>query len=151
MNEQLFHPIRMSLRWLVTNLTCGGLMIALKFLTPNIPRLETVKVPPWNSWGWSLPSRAFAARDATSELIDDKPCTRKWWQSKASSEMAKCGMVSCEIASCEMAGCEMASCEMASCEMTSCEMASCKISICKIPISNYPSAQWQSATKLTAK
>ena len=26
---------------------CGGLMIALKFLTPNIPRLETENVPPW--------------------------------------------------------------------------------------------------------
>ena len=26
--------------------TCGGLMIAEKFLMPNIPRLDTVKVPP---------------------------------------------------------------------------------------------------------
>jgi len=25
---------------------CGGLMIAVKFFTPNIPRFEMVKVPP---------------------------------------------------------------------------------------------------------
>lgn len=26
---------------------CGGLMMAEKFLTPNIPKLEMVNVPPW--------------------------------------------------------------------------------------------------------
>ena len=52
---------------------CGGLMMAEKFLIPNMPRFETVMVPPWNSCGWSLPSRAFAASDFTSLLIWTMP------------------------------------------------------------------------------
>jgi len=28
-------------------ITCGGLMIAEKLFTPNIPRFEMVNVPPW--------------------------------------------------------------------------------------------------------
>lgn len=52
---------------------CGGLMIALKCVTSNIPRLETVKVPPWNSCGCNFPSRALAASDLTSFEIDSMP------------------------------------------------------------------------------
>ena len=33
---------------------CGGLMTAEKFLIPNIPRLEMVKVPPWNCGVYTL-------------------------------------------------------------------------------------------------
>lgn len=42
---------------------CGGLMTALNSLMPNMPRFDTLTVPPWNSSGFSLPSRA---RDASS-------------------------------------------------------------------------------------
>lgn len=52
---------------------CGGLMIAQKCVTSNIPRLDTVKVPPWNSCGWSFPSRALAAKLLTSFEIDSMP------------------------------------------------------------------------------
>lgn len=52
---------------------CGGLMIALKCVTSNIPKLETVKVPPWNSCGCNFPSRALAASDFTSFEIDSIP------------------------------------------------------------------------------
>lgn len=48
-------------------------MIAQKCVTSNIPRLETVKVPPWNSCGCNLPSRALAASDLTSLEIDSIP------------------------------------------------------------------------------
>ena len=54
-------------------LTWGGLMIAEKFFTPNIPRFETVIVPPWNSWGCSLFSRALTAKVFMSELISWRP------------------------------------------------------------------------------
>lgn len=52
---------------------CGGLMIALKWVTLNMPRLETVKVPPWNSCGCNFPSRALAASAFTSCEIDSMP------------------------------------------------------------------------------
>lgn len=52
---------------------CGGLMIAQNCVTLNMPKFEMVKVPPWNSCGWSLPSRAFAASDLTSCEIDSTP------------------------------------------------------------------------------
>lgn len=48
-------------------------MIAQKCVTSNIPRLETVKVPPWNSCGCNFPSRALAANDLTSFEIDSIP------------------------------------------------------------------------------
>lgn len=48
-------------------------MMAQKCDTSNIPRLETVKVPPWNSDGCSFPSRALAASDLTSFEIDSMP------------------------------------------------------------------------------
>lgn len=38
--------------------TCGGLMIAANCSTPNMPRLDIVKVPESKSVGLSLPSRA---------------------------------------------------------------------------------------------
>ena len=57
---------------------CGGLMIALKCVTPNIPKLETLKVPPWNSCGWSLPSRALAAKLLTSFEILINPLRSAW-------------------------------------------------------------------------
>lgn len=34
---------------------CGGLITAEKLLIPNMPKLEIVKVPPWNSCGCSFP------------------------------------------------------------------------------------------------
>lgn len=40
---------------------------------PNIPRFETVIVPPWNSCGCSLPSRALAANSLINLLISTKP------------------------------------------------------------------------------
>lgn len=52
---------------------CGGLMIALKCVTSNIPKLDTVKVPPWNSCGCNFPSRALAASDLTSFEMDSIP------------------------------------------------------------------------------
>lgn len=48
-------------------------MMALKCVTSNMPKLETVKVPPWNSCGCNLPSRALAARALTSLEIDSMP------------------------------------------------------------------------------
>ena len=42
--------------------TWGGLMTAENSVMPNMPRLEMVKEPPWNSWSWSFPSLARAAR-----------------------------------------------------------------------------------------
>jgi hypothetical protein len=38
------------------------MMAVNSVIEPNMPRLETVKVPPWYSRGWSLPSRALPAR-----------------------------------------------------------------------------------------
>lgn len=58
--------------------TWGGLITAEKFLIPNIPRLEMVKVPPWNSCGLSLPERAFSARSATVWLMSCSPYTLSW-------------------------------------------------------------------------
>lgn len=52
---------------------CGGLMMAQKCDTPNIPKLLTVNVPPWNSAGCNLPSRALAANALTSCEIDSIP------------------------------------------------------------------------------
>ena len=52
---------------------CGGLMIAEKLLTPNIPKLETVKVPPESSSGLSLPSRALPAISLTEVEMSSKP------------------------------------------------------------------------------
>ena len=54
--------------------TWGGLMTAEKFLMSNMPKLETVKVPPWNSCGFSLPFLAASARRTTSALISTRPC-----------------------------------------------------------------------------
>mmetsp|Transcript_9016 Transcript_9016/g.28346 ORF Transcript_9016/g.28346 Transcript_9016/m.28346 type:complete len:200 (-) Transcript_9016:333-932(-) len=52
---------------------CGGLIIAVKCLTPNMPRLETVNVPPWNSSGLSLLARARAASSLVSAAICARP------------------------------------------------------------------------------
>lgn len=52
---------------------CGGLMIAEKFLIPNIPKLEIVIVPPWNSCGCNFPSLALTASALTSLLICTMP------------------------------------------------------------------------------
>lgn len=41
---------------------CGGLMMAVKFLMPNIPKLEILKDPPWYSLGLSLLILARAAK-----------------------------------------------------------------------------------------
>mmetsp|Transcript_10498 Transcript_10498/g.42447 ORF Transcript_10498/g.42447 Transcript_10498/m.42447 type:complete len:227 (+) Transcript_10498:549-1229(+) len=52
---------------------CGGLMTAENSVTPNMPRLETEQVPPWNSCGLSLPSRARPARSRISAEIVERP------------------------------------------------------------------------------
>ena len=39
----------------------GELMIAVNCFTPYMPRLDMVKVPPWNSCGCNLPAFAFSA------------------------------------------------------------------------------------------
>ena len=52
---------------------CGGLITAAKFSMPNIPRLETVKVPPESSGGVICPSRTRAARARVSEAIWRSP------------------------------------------------------------------------------
>ena len=41
---------------------CGGLITAENSVIPNIPRLEIVKEPPWNSCNFNLPSLARLAR-----------------------------------------------------------------------------------------
>lgn len=40
---------------------------------PNMPKFEMLKVPPWNSCGCNLPSRAFAANVFTALLISFTP------------------------------------------------------------------------------
>jgi len=51
----------------------GGLIMAEKLFTPNIPRLETVKVPPDNSSGFNLLSLALPAISLTSVEIYSRP------------------------------------------------------------------------------
>jgi hypothetical protein len=48
-------------------------MIAVNSWTPNIPKLEMVKDPPWYSSGLSFPSRALPAKDLTSEEMLASP------------------------------------------------------------------------------
>lgn len=50
--------------------------MAEKFLTPNIPRFDTVIVPPWNSCGWSLLFLAFSAKAFMSALMSCNPCRK---------------------------------------------------------------------------
>ncbi|MNT44275.1 hypothetical protein D3C72_1807940 [compost metagenome] len=52
---------------------CGSLMIEVNCLMPNMPRLDTEKVPPWNSSGFSLRSRARLARSLDSVAICARP------------------------------------------------------------------------------
>ena len=52
---------------------CGGLITAEKLLMPYIPRLEMVKVPPWNSSGLSRPDLAFSASSLVSWLMRTNP------------------------------------------------------------------------------
>ena len=52
---------------------CGVLITAAKFSIPNMPRLETVKVPPESSGGVICPSRTRAARARVSEAIWRRP------------------------------------------------------------------------------
>ena len=51
----------------------GGLTIEVKWLTPYMPRLETEKLPPWYSSGFSLPSRARPASSFISLAICARP------------------------------------------------------------------------------
>ena len=60
-------------------LTWGGLMMAEKLSMPNMPRLEMVNVPPWNSSGFSLLALALPASSLTSSDI----CTELLWISHA--------------------------------------------------------------------
>ena len=52
---------------------CGGLMIAEKLCTPNMPKFEIVKVPPLSSSGFSLFSRARPAISLISVAISYSP------------------------------------------------------------------------------
>ena len=47
---------------------CGGLMIGLNWVMPNVPRLVMENVPPVTSSVASLPSLAFAARPFNAAL-----------------------------------------------------------------------------------
>ena len=49
----------------------GGLTMAWKCLTPNMPRFDTAVVPPWYSSGLSLRFRARRARSLASSAITD--------------------------------------------------------------------------------
>lgn len=49
----------------------GGLITAENSCTPNIPKLLMVNVPPWNSSGFNLLSRARVAKSRISLLIWD--------------------------------------------------------------------------------
>src|SRR5213079_3749213 len=50
---------------------CGGLITAVKWLMPYMPRLETAVVPPWYSSGFSLRERARVAKSFISlEMVD---------------------------------------------------------------------------------
>jgi hypothetical protein len=51
----------------------GGFTIAEKLFTPNIPKLETVNVPPDSSSGLSLFSRALPAISLISYEIYSSP------------------------------------------------------------------------------
>lgn len=51
----------------------GGFIIAEKFVTPNIPMLDIVKVPPLSSSGVNLFSRARPAMSLTSVAIYSSP------------------------------------------------------------------------------
>ncbi len=51
----------------------GGLMTAEKLVTPYIPRLDTVKVPPDSSGGVIDPSRTRAASARASVAIWRRP------------------------------------------------------------------------------
>ena len=52
---------------------CGELMMAVKCEIPNMPRLETVMVPPMNSCGRSFPSLARPAISRIFEEISARP------------------------------------------------------------------------------
>ena len=51
----------------------GGFTTALNSVMPNIPKFETVKVPPWNSSGFSLLSLAWVARSPHLGRDDAQP------------------------------------------------------------------------------
>src|SRR6185312_3002971 len=57
---------------------CGSLMIEANDLMPNMPRLETEKVPPRYSSGFSFLSRARAARSLASAAICARPLVSAW-------------------------------------------------------------------------
>ena len=48
---------------------CGGLTIAVKLRTPNMPRFDTVKVPPPSSGGVIVPARTRSASARVSRAI----------------------------------------------------------------------------------
>ena len=48
---------------------CGGLITAVKRLMPNMPRFETLNVPPESSGGLILPSRTLPASPRASREI----------------------------------------------------------------------------------
>src|SRR5690348_18456523 len=48
---------------------CGGLITAVNSLTPNMPRFEIEKVPPWNSSSLSLLDLARAARSLDRKSV----------------------------------------------------------------------------------
>ncbi len=53
---------RSAIRPTASTAACGGVMMALKASTPNIPRLLMVNVPPVTSGGCRRPARARSAK-----------------------------------------------------------------------------------------
>lgn len=85
--------------------TYGGFTIAVKLLTPNMPKFETVNVPPDNSSGLSLFSLALPAMSLTSVAIYSRPfkltlettgAIKPWsvWTAKAMLTFLNCLMKS---------------------------------------------------------
>ena len=60
-------------------------MMAVNDLMPNMPRLEMVNVPPWNSVGLSLFSRARSARSLVALAIPARPASTQRQQNQAES------------------------------------------------------------------
>mmetsp|Transcript_19734 Transcript_19734/g.62777 ORF Transcript_19734/g.62777 Transcript_19734/m.62777 type:complete len:345 (-) Transcript_19734:516-1550(-) len=79
----------------------GGLMMALNSVTPNIPRLEMLKVPPWYSSGVSRFSRALLASSLTSAEIcwrDLDPASRTMGVISPPSVATAMAMSTCGLA-----------------------------------------------------
>jgi len=72
---------------------CGGLMTAVKPLMPNMPRLETVKVPPESSGGVIWPARTRSVRALVSRAISPSGATTVRCEGSVPSETIALGRV----------------------------------------------------------